>query len=339
MIERGMLLCALTLAAAVLAPGQSPAFTTEALEEAGVSLSAYVEAEASYVDTAEQNTSDLAVSEVTLGVEYAPNDWLLAAVTLIYEDGSDGIEVDEAYASVGGSAALPVVFTVGRLYLPIGAYSSVQCSGVLCTDSLTQSLSEAQEDVLQVSYGFDVGSVLAGVANGDVDEVGQDDQVQLFYGAAEVSPVEGLMVGVAYISSLADSNELGELMPEEGITDEVAGLSVYVIYASGPFYGQAEYITALESFEPGDLDADGDGSGDQPEAFNIEIGYAVLEDLQLGARYAGSREFGEFAESQYGAVANYELFDGAVVSLEYLHGELPDGSDEETLTGRLAIEF
>ena len=232
-----------------------------------------------------------------------------------------------------------LAFTAGRLYLPIGAYSSAGCSGVLCTDSLAQSLSEAQEDVLQVSYGFDLGTVLAGLANGDVDEVGEEDRVQLFYGAAELSPVEGLMVGVAYVSNLADSNELTELMPEDGITGEVAGLSVYVIYAAGPFYGQAEYITALEGFDAADLDADGDGSGDQPEAFNLEVGYAVLEDLQVGARYAESREFGEFAETQYGAVANYELFDGAVVSLEYLHGDLPDGTDEDTVTGRLAIEF
>jgi hypothetical protein len=339
MIERGMLLCALMLAAFILAPAQSLALTTEALEEAGVSLSGYLEAEASYVDAAGEETSDLAVSEVTLAVEYAPNDWLFAAVVFLYEDGSDGVEVDEAYASVGGSTAVPVVFTAGRLYLPIGAYSSEQCSGVLCTDSLTQSLSEAQEDVLQVSYGFDAVTVLAGFANGDVDEVGEDNQVQLFYGAVEVSPVNGLMAGVAYVSSLADSEELSALAPEEGITEKVAGLSVYVIYAAGRFYGQAEYVTALARFEPADLDADGDGSGDQPEAFNIEFGYAVLDDLQLGARYAASREFGEFAETQYGAVANYELFDGAVVSLEYLHNELPDGTDEDRVTGRLAVEF
>jgi hypothetical protein len=322
-----------------LCPGVCGAFTTEALEEAGVTFTGYVETEISYLNGEEDEGSDVALSELTLGVEYAPADWLSAAAVLIYEDGAGGVEVDEAYAAVGGTESLPLVLTVGRLYLPLGAYCSEHCSGVLCTDSLTQALSEAQEDVVQVTYLLDVAVLTAGVANGDVDQAGEDDVINTFYGAVEVAPIEGLVVGAACTSNLADSDELTGLMPEDGVVDQVAAVSVYAICRFGRFYGQAEYVAALDDFAAADLDADEDGRGDQPQAINIELGYDLLEDLQIGARCAATEEFGAFPETQYGVVANYAIFEGAVLALEVLRNELPGGGEEESVIGRLAVEF
>lgn len=334
------------LVAAALSSGPSLAFTTDALEEAGVSFAGYVEVEVSYTDAEEGGadaeeggTSDVALAELALGVEYSPTDWLSFSVTLIYEDGDDGVSVDQAIAGLGGTETMPVVFTVGRTYLPIGEYSSVYCPGLFCSDPLTQSLSEAQEDVLQASYDFGVGWAAVGVANGDVDEVGADDDIGLYYAVVELRPVEGLTVAVAYTSNLADSDELTDLVPEQGITDEVAGFAAYVIYENGPFYGQVGYVSALDSFAAGDLDGDEDGSGDEPEALNIEVGYEVLADLRIGVRYATSEEFAGFAQDQYGLTVNYALLEGALLSLEYLHSELADDSEADTVTGRFMLEF
>jgi len=333
------LIWCVAVAVSVLWPAVGGAFTTAALEEAGVTFSGYVEIEASYLDGEQDEASDVALSELTLGIEYAPADWLSAVAVLIYADGADGVDVDEAYAAIGGSESLPVIVTVGRLYLPLGAYCSEHCSGVLCSDSLTQTLSEAQEDVLQIAYSLGVATLTAGGANGDVDEAGEDDVIDTFYGAVEVNPLDGLVVGVTYTSNLADSEELAELMPEDGIVDQVAGLSVYAIYSAGRFYGQAGYVAALDDFAVADLDADEDGRGDRPRAFNVEVGYTVLKDLQIGARYGTTDEFDEFAESQYGIVANSMVFEGAVVAFEVLRNELPGGGDEVSAIGRFAIEF
>ena len=315
------------------------AFTTGELEEAGVSFTGYVETELSYVSADEGDVSDIAVAEVSLGTEYAPADWILASVILLYEDGADGVGVDEAFVTLGGSDLVPVKVTVGRIYPKFGSYSSLYCSGLLCEDSLAQSLSETREEVVQVAYRFGPGTVRAGVANGAVDEVGKDDGFSLFYGIIEVTPLEGLTVGTAYTSNLGTSSVLSELMPEEGVEEIAAGLTLYAIYQAGRFYGQADYVTALDRFSAVDLDADGDGVGDEPSALNIEVGYEVLADVQLGARYASSDEFADFPEEQYGLVVNYALFDGAVLAVEYLHNELPGGGDEETLSGRVAVEF
>ena len=322
----------------VLAPALSLGFTTDAMEKAGLTFDGYVEVEVSYIDGEEDSTSDVALAELALGVEYAPVAWLSANVVFLYEDGADGVEVDEAYASIGGSEAMPVVFTAGRLYLPTGAYTSTFCSGVFCSDPLTQSLGEAQEDVLQASYDFGVAQVAAGVANGDVNEVG-DDAINLFYAVVEAKPAEAFTVGVAYTSNLADSDTLTELMPEDGVAQDVGGLTGYVIYESGAFYGSVEYLTAAEAFSPADLDADEDGSGDQPWALNVELGYMVQPSLQLGARYATTGELADLPEDQYGVVANYEVFDGAVLSLEYLHNELAGGGDEDCVIGHFSLEF
>lgn len=324
---------------AVLWPAAGRAFTTAALEEAGVVFDAYVEIDASYLDGEDEETSDVAVSELTLGVEYAPTDWLAAVVVFIYEDGADGIDVDEAFVEIGGTPRLPVVVTVGRLYLPLGAYCSEHCSGVLCSDSLTQALSESQEDVLQVAYSMDVVSLTVGVTNGDVDEIGEDDTIDTLYAAVDVAPLDGLVVGAAYTSNLADSDVLAELMPADGIVDEVAGLSAHVICSAGRFYGQAGYVAAMDDFAAADLDADEDGRGDRPKALNVEAGYWVLDNLQIGARYGATDQFGEFPERQYGVVANCTVYEGAVLAFEVLRNELPGEGDEVSVIGRLALEF
>lgn len=329
----------LALVVVALCPRASRAVTSDALEEAGLSFPGYLEVGVSYTDGGEEDTTDVALAELDIGLEYSPNDWLSASVLLIYEDGEDGVNVDEAYASIGGSEAVPVVFTVGRLYLPVGEYSSRFCSGVFCTDPLTQSLSESQEDVVQAAYDFGLGSVTAGVANGDADEIGADDTIDLYYAVVELQPVDGLAVGLGYVSQLADSDELSGMVPEDGVTDSVAGLSLYVIYERGAFYAQAGYVMALDAFAAADLDTDEDGSGDEPKAFNVEVGYEVVTDLQLGARYGMSKEFGDFAEDQYGVAVNYSVFEGAVVGLEYLHSEYAADGDEDMVAGRFTLEF
>jgi hypothetical protein len=326
-------------AAVMLGSGHCRALTTPALEEAGLSFEGYLEAEVSYTDEDGQTASDVAVSELTLGAEYVPVEWLQLVVVLIYEDGDEGVGVDEAYVGLGGSERLPLVVTVGRLYLPMGAYSSVHCSGVLCSDSLTQLLTESREDVVQACCGWDAVALTVGVANGDVDEAGHDDTINVWYAAVEAYPAEGLAVGAAYTSSLADSDELAELMPDEGIARQVGAASVYVIHQTGPFYGSVEYAAALERFDAADLDADHDDTGDRPRALNVEAGYDVLDNVQIGARYGWTAEWAGFPEDQYGAAVHYFLSECVVLSIEVLHGELPAGADEDSVIGRVAVEF
>jgi len=338
-MTRGMMCVGIVSLLTVLAPALCLGFSTEALEEAGVTFEGYLEVELSYVDGEEGDASDIALSELAVGVQYAPVEWLSAAALFLYEDGEDGVAVDEAYADIGGSERVPVVFTVGRVYLPIGAYCSTFCSGVMCSDPLTQSLGEAQEDVLQASYDFGRVSVAAGIANGDVDEAGDDDTINLYYAVVEGKPAEAVTVGVTYTSNLADSDTLTALMPEEGVTEHVGGLTGYVIYEAGALYGSVEYLTAVEAFSPADLDTDEDGSGDEPWALNLEVGYQVLSNLQLGARYGMADDLADLPEDQYGVVVNYAVFEGAILAFEYLHNEYAGGGDEESFLGRLAIEF
>jgi len=314
----------------------SMALTTDSLEAAGLTLTGYLEVELQFIDGEQDDTSDVTIGTLEFGVEYELTDWVSFTMLFLYEDGFDGVEVDEAYATLGGSEAFPVLVTAGRLYLPLGAYSSTFCSGVFCTDPLTQSLSEAQEEVLQATYGVGSWAVTLGAANGDADT---EDTIDLYYGVVELTPAEGLTFGVSYTSNLCDADELTDLLPEEGLDDDAAGLSLYAIYETGPLYAQVEYVAGLDEVAAADLDADEDGSGDEPKAFNAEFGYAVTERIQLGARYGSSDEFGDFPEEQYGVVGNYTLFEGAVLAFEYIHNEFSDGAEEDCFLTRVAIGF
>ncbi len=102
----------------------------------------------------------------------------------------------------------------------------------------------------------------------------------------------------------------------------------------------AEYITAAKRFDAADLDADSDGEGDKPAAWNIELAYDVSERLEVAAKYEGNRDLPDFPESQYGVAASYGLYENVALAIEYLHGKFSDGAGErDAVTAQLAVEF
>ena len=66
----------------------------------------------------------------------------------------------------------------------------------------------------------------------------------------------------------------------------------------------------------------------------------VSYDLGLGAGTAGMAN-GDVEEIGENDTINlyYAAVEGAVISLEYLHNEFAGGAEEDSITGRLAIEF
>ena len=66
----------------------------------------------------------------------------------------------------------------------------------------------------------------------------------------------------------------------------------------------------------------------------------VTEDLEVGVRYEGSDDCGDFLpEKQFGGVVSYGLFENTSLALEYLRGEFENNDERDLLTAQLAIEF
>jgi hypothetical protein len=113
-------------------------------------------------------------------------------VLIKYED--EDIFVDEGFIVLTGTDAFPAHLIAGRQYIPFGNFDSH-----FVTDPVTLVLGETNTGAAVAGYRFggDAVEVSAGVFNGRVDEVGDDDTISSFVGAVVVSPAEGFMVGAS----------------------------------------------------------------------------------------------------------------------------------------------
>ncbi|MEE9542283.1 MAG: hypothetical protein V3V95_00685, partial [Thermodesulfobacteriota bacterium] len=127
--------------------------------------------------------------------------------------------------------------------------------------------------------------------------------------------------------------------------DSVGGIGLSATYVYDRFTIEFEYVGALEDFNVNDLNDDGDGNGDRPSAFNLEVAYQLNDKTEIAGKYESSSEMFDQPESQVGAVASYELFPHTAVAIEYLFGEYDSSfatagaEDRHLLTGQIAVEF
>jgi hypothetical protein len=112
----------------------------------------------------------------------------------------------------------------------------------------------------------------------------------------------------------------------------------------------AEYLAALNDFEPNSLSFSGPGNdwawSARPRALNLEAVYQATDRITLAAKYEVADDtFDWLPERRYGCCAQYVLHEGklgtASVALEYLHGSYDDADDtrEDTVTLQIALVF
>lgn len=157
-------------------------------------------------------------------------------------------------------------------------------------------------------------------------------------------------VGASYLSNIADSDGVTDALDEKDLDelqDYVGGLDAYLHAEYVGFFFLAEYMSATDEFDPGEL-ADEGGGGAEPAVWNIEAGYNWnwWRNLEICLKYAGSDEAGQlgFPESRYGINFNQDLHEGLVLSLGYLHDEFEDNDadsrdERDTVFGQLLLEF
>lgn len=303
-----------------------------------ITLSGLVEVEAvlEEVENTDGTTdaeSDIALATAQLGFGAEIAEGISSDIILLFEDGEDFL-VDEAVIGFENDTWFG---TVGLQYVPFGVFHSHFIS-----DPLTLELGESQETAVLGGYGTDMVSVSAYVFNGDAEKTSEaEDHIRDWGIALDVTPAEGLALGASYISDLADSD--AEIVGGT-YADRVGGFSAYFAYAPGSFDITGEVLGAATDFAAADLDADGDGSGDQPLTWNLEFAYAASDALELALRYEGSDELEEAPEAQYGFCASWGVRQNVVLSLEYLRGEFDEdfgaGADSRNLvTAQLGLEF
>ena len=101
----------------------------------------------------------------------------------------------------------------------------------------------------------------------------------------------------------------------------------------------AEYVKVLDSISVNGVD-----TGFEPEALNLEAGWAFTNRLDAVAKIEKTRETeGGFSETRYGLVCNYLLRETDIystgLSFEYLRENYDGGDDADLVTMQLGLEF
>ncbi len=333
-----------------------------------ISFSGVIEAEGSYEKmnfadpyAEDNNTSDLALSKVEVGIDIDIAKHVKGSLLFLYEDDED-VVLDKGFILLDGADVMPLYLKAGKLYVPFGNFKSNMIS-----DPLTLELGETRESAVEIGFKSEGFYAAAYMFNGDVNKDGGDNHADNFGVAAGYTmEKEGFSmdIGLGYINSLIDSNGWGDVLEEEkshaesmglafSFRDYIPGLGAYAVIKFGQLTLIGEYITMLEEPEwnmsellPGALEAMGIGpvfTGEKTSTWNAEIGYTAEmfgKETTFGLAYQGSDHAEEFfPESRYMGVVSVNIFDKTSVALEYRHDEFENDDKADVLTAQIAIEF
>jgi hypothetical protein len=307
-----------------------------------ITLSGLIELEAAYnKPEGGEESSDLTLATVELGLAVQATDYLGGHILLLWEEGeTDSIELDEAVITLTKPEPIWGVtpsFTGGKMYLPFGKFNSF-----MITDPLTLDLGETNQSAGVVTLEGDLWTLHAGAFSGETDTSGDHDTIDSWVAALEARPFDTLSFGISLISDLAESDlelvEDGE-DGEDLYSSSVMGGSAWLSWQFGQFGFEAEYLIALDKFDR-ELVGLTDLTGRRPSAWNLELAWMPNDRWQVASRFEQADDFQDDV-TRYGGTVSYGLFEHAVLALEYLHGDAkgPEGDPDHTVTAQLAFEF
>jgi hypothetical protein len=306
-----------------------------------LTLHGLLEVEATYAkpDGGEPE-SDLHLATAELSLEATLHDHVGGHLVLLYEEeegAEDNLAVDEAVVSLNYPGRLfgqSPSLHIGRMYLPFGKFNSSMVS-----DPLTLELGETQNTAVLFALEGDVWTFKTGVFKGSTDPVGDQNHIDSWVASLEFSLGENLGFGASYLSDLAESGN--ELVQDPALFgNSVAGASAFLSARCGRFGLEVEYLGALEDFDAALVAVGADLTGRHPEAWNLELVWVPMEQLQLAARYEQAEDF-QHDVQRYGATVSYGLYDHAIVALEYLFVDTDVAADHPVnlVTAQLALEY
>jgi hypothetical protein len=292
------------------------------------------------------DASDIDAATLELGIDAKVSSTVNAHVLFLYEDaaGTD-FNVDESTIEIVTES---VTITGGKMYVPFGSFETHMIS-----DPLTLLMGETNESAVLISMGSGQFQGGAYLFNGDVDEVGPDNEVDnLGLTARFAIANEGMTLdlGFDYISNIADSDGISAVIGAT-VVDTPSAILLHAIYKRGKITGIFEYLSS-DSFDVADYTVK--GSAAEPTAMNLELGYEI-EAMGSPATIAISLQStddaaGFLPESALLIGFNTELSNGVAVSIEYANFEdygtsdtnsiaTPSGQDASVITGQIAVEF
>ncbi|HKL20246.1 MAG TPA: LbtU family siderophore porin [Tichowtungia sp.] len=280
--------------------------------------------------------TDETMATVELGAGWQVTDWLHGDVVFLYEEGgTDPMDLDQLYITLGNTDEFPLIFQAGQFYVPFGHLDSFFIS-----DPIVLELAEGLEK--GATLGFEDGGFSASLTVFESEISGANDYNGVLAASYSTeSDDSSIAVGAALIHNILDADGLTGALEDEGCfsAEEAAGFNAWLTATRGKITLIAEYVQTLQ-----DLEVDGNDAGLKPASLNLEMGVELTELIGVAAKYEKAQDAEDwFAETRYGLVGSCTVFErdwvAAGVALEYLREEFADETESDLFTLQLALEF
>jgi len=292
--------------------------------------------------------SDLVLATVEIGFDVDIAKHVKASLFFLYEEDETDFDVDQGIITIDGADVVPLYVDLGKMYIPFGRFESH-----FIRDPLTLELGETNESAAVGGFRNDLLELSVGAFNGDIDETGKgSNHIDNYLASAcftlpeTTVPDLNLTAGISWVSNIADSDGLQDLIEEIAVENNVPattknhidGFNAFIIASfMDRFFFNAEYLGAMHHIE---MDSFDEGESYKPEAWTIELAYGVTDSLNLAVCYEGSNDLDVLLpKKQFGGVVSYELFKYTSVAFEYLYGKFENKDTRHLMTTQLAIEF
>lgn len=290
-----------------------------------------LEYETSRLELEPDNAVDYTLREreksVQLEVEMQPAEWITAELSYEYDDFLNEFELDEALIEFEID---DYKLELGRLEIPFGEYYSRFITGPLL------EFAETKGRVLVIAYEPD-DSFEASVflLKSKLDEftgsVNSDDDSYDWGLSINSQPMEGVLMGISYLSDLSESDE--QLIEgESSYIQQVDALSAYLSIEFEDIDFSLELVQALQQFN--ELDK----TQDQPRAWNFEMGFYPHGQLEYAFRLESSRELEEAPLYQYGLATTWHAGKSLSATFEVLRGRFKKAFVEDDAEQELAYQ-
>lgn len=289
--------------------------------------------------------SDIDLSSAELDTYAQVSDWAFGYMTFNYDDspldptlegngnreGNSRLYVNRGFLTIGNLNKSPLYLTMGQIYVPFGYYSSYFVSS-----TLPQILGRIKTRAVELGFakgGFNA-SVYAFSGNtiddnrridnggANIDYKFKTDKFTGLLGASVVNDLaesQGLQdtgAGLGYFQGFAINDQTEQLL------NRVPAGDVHGRLTLGKFDFNAEYLSALNRFDPNNLTFNHQGA--RPKALHVEGAYnfrvytkpssfALSYDETWQALAAG------LPKNSYRAVWNISLWKNTIESIEYRH--------------------
>ncbi|MBW2645250.1 MAG: LbtU family siderophore porin [Deltaproteobacteria bacterium] len=286
------------------------------------------------MDANKGSSSNFVTMNVILDFDAEVNDWVNVFAALYYEEAGvsyvtmyledvlghtgedEGLTWDEAVITLGNTEEFPLYFSAGKMFVPFGVQQTHMVHDPLVDAPVTLIFGETQRNAILLGAELDGLSVSVCTFKGHWDNnVGSQFSVDANYAL-------------------------------EPLKDEVDAYAAYLhIGIAGAFF-EAEYMDALDKFDPVELD-NGNGKAADPSVLNLEAGYSfevMGKSLEIVAKYAMTDDLLVLPEERYGICAHLGIFPNTTLSAGYCHDNFDKdnylGIDEvDLIVSQLTVHF